>query len=205
MCGSTTMRHCLLIVILAVAGLATTGCEQIEAKQKRHANTESKISQGPITDDKAPLLLDDEPFLLFDDRTDTAPSAGAGADNSRCFVCHINYMQEVLAVTHARANIGCKDCHGESDTHIADESWASGGTGTPPDIMYPRAKINPACMTCHPRDKINTEQHQVLFASPPYVWRASTAEGPRFAGTQERVCTDCHGKHRLTHRRCKWK
>lgn len=182
-------RHCLLIVILAVAGLATMGCEQIKAKQKQQTHTEPEIGQELTTNGNAPLLLDDEPLLLPDDSTDADRSASPVADNSRCFVCHINYMQEALAVGHARANIGCKDCHGESDAHIADESWASGGNGTPPDIMYPRAKINAACMTCHSRDKIDTEQHQVLFAS--------TAE--------EEVCTDCHGKHRLTQRRCKWK
>jgi hypothetical protein len=149
------------------------------------AGSRTAATDQSMADNEPPLLLGDEPPLSVDN----SPNAGPGADNSRCFVCHVNYMQEVLAARHARANIGCKDCHGEGDAHIADESWASGGTGTPPDIMYPRAKINAACMTCHPKDKIDTEQHQVLFAS--------TAEG--------KVCTDCHGNHRLTHRRCKWK
>jgi hypothetical protein len=149
------------------------------------AGSRTAATDQSMADNESPLLLGDEPPLLVDN----SPNAGPGADNSRCFVCHVNYIQEVLGARHARANIGCKDCHGEGDAHIADESWASGGTGTPPDIMYPRAKINAACMTCHPKDKIDTEQHQVLFAS--------TAEG--------KVCTDCHGNHRLTHRRCKWK
>lgn len=113
----------------------------------------------------------------------------SGADNSRCFVCHINYMQEDIAVMHARANMGCANCHGESDAHIADESWASGGNGTAPDIMYPPLKINPFCMDCHTKDKIDAEQHKPLFA----------------AGAEQIVCTDCHGNHRLTNRRCKWK
>jgi hypothetical protein len=111
------------------------------------------------------------------------------ADNSRCFVCHINYIDEDIAVTHARVNMGCANCHGESDEHIADESWASGGNGTAPDIMYPRAKINPFCMGCHPKEKIDIEQHKPLFTDT----------------TEEKYCTDCHGEHRLTNRKCKWK
>ncbi|MHC4559092.1 MAG: hypothetical protein ACYS80_17520 [Planctomycetota bacterium] len=73
------------------------------------------------------LLLDDEPLLLLEEAPDAEESDIIGADNSRCFVCHINYMQEDIAVIHARADIGCAGCHGESDEHIADESWASGG------------------------------------------------------------------------------
>lgn len=156
------------MVILVAAGLLTVGCARPPAAQ---------------------TALDNEPLLLLDDSTDVVQSVDAGADNSRCFVCHVNYMQEVIAASHARANIGCKDCHGESDAHIADESWAWGGTGTAPDVMYLRAKINAACMTCHSKQKIQTEEHQVLFAST--------------AGTK--VCTDCHGSHRLTGRKCNWR
>jgi hypothetical protein len=85
--------------------------------------------------------------------------------------------------------MGCAHCHGECDEHIADESWASGGNGTAPDIMYTRPKINPFCMGCHPKDKIDTEQHKPLFSS----------------ASEKKVCTDCHGKHRLETRKCKWK
>ncbi|MBA7686826.1 hypothetical protein ES703_95285 [subsurface metagenome] len=98
-------------------------------------------------------------------------------------------MQEDIAVIHARVNISCADCHGDCDAHIADESWAWGENGTPPGIMYPPAKINPFCMGCHPKAEIDTEQHKPLFAG--------TAE--------KKYCTDCHGNHRLAHRKCKWK
>ncbi len=189
MCRSTTARLCLLIVILVVTGVAATSCEQTEPKQKPQTHIEPKIGGQLTANGNAPLLLDDEPLLLLDNGIDADRSAAPMADNSRCFVCHINYVQEALAVSHARANIGCKDCHGESDAHIADESWASGGNGTPPDVMYPRTRINSACMACHPKDKINTEQHKLLFVS--------TAE--------TKTCTDCHGSHRLTRRTCKWK
>jgi len=182
------MRYCLLILIPAVITFAVAGCEQTEAEQEPKASLELVASEGATANDE-PLLLEDEPQLLLDDDPDAEFSAGPGADNSRCFVCHINYMQEDIAVIHARADIGCKDCHGESDEHIADESWASGGNGTAPDIMYPRPKINPACMGCHPKDKIDAVQHEPLFAD----------------SGQQKYCTDCHGSHRLTRRKCKWK
>jgi hypothetical protein len=132
----------------------------------------------------------DEPLLLLDAGEEgSRPPTGPVADNSRCFVCHLNYAQESLAVVHAKANIGCADCHGASDAHIADESWSWGENGTAPDIMYPRPKINPFCMGCHPKDKIDAEQHKAFFA-----------------GTSEKkYCTDCHGNHRLAERKCKWK
>jgi len=185
------MHHLLFGFVLTMAIVAGAGCEQIKTQENPNidaeAPTDSKnvATNQPMADNEHLLLLGDEFPLLVDN----SPNAGPWADNSRCFVCHVNYMQDVLAASHAGANIGCKDCHGESDAHIADESWASGGTGTPPEVMYPRAKINPACMACHPKDKIGTEEHQSVVA-----------------GTgAEQVCTDCHGNHRLTHRRCKWK
>lgn len=181
-------RYCLLIVILAATTLAVAGCEQTQAEHQPKPSLEPAASEGTPADDE-PLLLDDEPPLLLEDDPDAESPAGAGADNSRCFVCHINYAQEDIAVIHARANIGCNKCHGESDEHIADESWASGGNGTAPDIMYPRPKINQFCMGCHPKDKIDAVQHEPLFADTP----------------EKRYCTDCHGSHRLTRRKCKWK
>lgn len=175
-----------MLVLAAV--ITGTGCEQINAKQKAKTSTESKSIQEPIKDDE-PLLLDDEPLLLLDDGPDANVPAGAVADNSRCYVCHINYMQEDITVIHARANIGCADCHGDCDAHIADESWASGGNGTPPGIMYPRPKINQFCRGCHPKSKTDTEQQKPSLDS--------TAE--------QKYCTDCHGNHRLASRKCKWK
>jgi hypothetical protein len=181
------MRYCLFIVALAC--LVGIGCEQQETRQKSRTSADATVHQEPTTDAEPPLLLEDEPLLLLEDAPADGLTGVSGADNSRCFVCHINYMQEDIAVTHARANIGCADCHGESDEHIADESWASGSNGTPPEIMYPRAKINPFCMGCHTKEKLDTEQHKPLFAD----------------GARSMVCTDCHGDHRLTNRKCKWK
>ncbi len=180
------MKKYLLVFLLIAICIATIGCEQAKSVQGPQAGNESAAEVAG--EEEAPLLLDDEPLLLLDDEPEAGQSDEPEADNSRCFVCHINYMQEDIAVVHARANIGCAACHGESDEHIADESWASGGNGTAPDIMYPRPKIKPFCMGCHPKDKIDTEQHKPLFAN-----------------IEKMVCTDCHGNHRLEVRKCKWK
>jgi len=189
------MKYSFLTLIIAAVAVAGTGCEQVKSGQKEQTNPgpadRGEVAAAPeaISDDEPLLLDDDEPPLLLEDDPDEGSSTDSMADNSRCFVCHINYIDEDIAVTHARVNMGCANCHGESDEHIADESWASGGNGTAPDIMYPRAKINPFCMGCHTREKIDTEQHKPLFAG----------------NNNEQYCTDCHGGHRLTERKCKWK
>ena len=183
------MRNYIFIFVFAITSIVGIGCEQQEVLQKPQVNAESEIAREQTTQDESPLLLEEEPLLLLDDEPEVLSSDGSGADNSRCFVCHVNYMQEDIAVTHARNGMGCAHCHGESDEHIADESWASGGNGTAPDIMFPRPKINPFCMGCHPQDKIDTAPHKPFLA----------------AGDDLMVCTDCHGNHRLANRKCKWK
>ena len=124
-------------------------------------------------------------------------SAGGGvaggrppADNNRCFVCHANYAGEKLAARHARGGVGCETCHGPSDDHCQDEANL-----TPPSILFARAKIASACMTCHAEAKLKkVSQHQEVFSA-----------------TQEEIalgkvwtCTDCHGKHRLQRRTVRW-
>jgi len=180
------MKHYFLTLVLAVVAVSGISCEQVKSAQEEQTNPKLAVSKESVTALKAET--DDEPLLL-EDESDEGSSPGLMADNSRCFVCHINYMEEDIAVTHARASIGCAYCHGDSDEHIADESWASGGNGTAPDIMYPLSKINSFCISCHTRETIDTEQHK-----------------PLIAGTiNEMYCTDCHGEHRLTNRKCKWK
>jgi len=189
------LRHSLLILALSAALVAMIGCEQNGSPSESEITIPKDNPQGPVTTKAAEpneeplLLLEEEPLLLLEDDSASIASGRPVADNSRCFVCHANYLDEKIAVTHAKANIGCARCHGESDAHIADESWGSGGNGTAPDTMYPKAKINPSCMQCHPKDKIDTPQHEPVFAT----------------ATENKVCTDCHGNHRLNVRRCTWK
>ena len=49
-----------------------------------------------------------EKLLLLDEDEETKRPAEPMADNSRCHVCHANMVKEELAVTHARAMIGCR-------------------------------------------------------------------------------------------------
>ena len=184
------MKFYLFVFVLAVACVLVIGCEQGEKVEKPQTSNEPAVELAEEEKVEAPLLLlDEEPLLLLDDDSDSEQPEGPQADNSRCFVCHVNYMEEDIAVIHARADIGCAGCHGESDEHIADESWASGGNGTAPDTMFPKPKIVPFCMGCHTTDKIDIVQHRPLFAN-----------------MEKMVCTDCHGEHRLkTRRKCKWK
>ena len=168
------MRYFILVLILIIGFVVITGCEQ-----NREDNSDS--SRELLADDEAPLLLEDNPV---------ESSTWSVSDNTRCHVCHMNYVNEDIAVTHAGVNIGCAHCHGESDAHIDDESWASGGAGTPPDIMYLHEQINPFCMECHTEDKIDAAQHRDFLAGKDPM---------------HKYCTDCHGDHRLTHRRVKWK
>ncbi len=180
---------------LVLAGACTT-LGQIEVKapatngaaKPAAVAATSASSTAPL---KAPATGDEKPLLLLDDEPSTNAPAG-GADNSRCQVCHVNFMTERLALSHARTNIGCATCHGPCDAHIADESWASGGNGTAPDIMFPRLKIYAACIACHKPEQVfvKVEKHK------PFWWSIAY---------QERVCTDCHGQHHMVIRRCRWK
>ncbi len=157
--------------------------------QPQRAQPETNAPQANVPD-SAPLLLDDGPLLLLDDAQAKFLARTPLVDNSRCHVCHMNYAMEQLAVMHAATNIGCIKCHGASDAHIADESWASGGNGTAPDIMFPKVKINPACFECHEPRKLSPKDHV------DFLWGVA----------EQQYCTDCHGKqHRLAQRKCKWK
>jgi len=114
--------------------------------------------------------------------------------NSFCVVCHYGFDEEELALNHELAGIGCERCHGESERHRSDE-----GNVTPPEIMYPKAKINPTCMMCHPRGEINhVRDHEPLLA------RVETIFDPEDAGRKV-YCTACHAKqHRIKVRTIQW-
>ena len=128
-----------------------------------------------------------EPLLLLEETSTAQESvspAGPVADNSRCHVCHMNYEGEALALIHARADVGCKGCHGACDAHCSDEDNI-----TPPDTMYPVEKIKPFCMGCHPKEKIGIAVHDSVMAE---------------TDPAKAYCTGCHGEHRLAHRTRRW-
>ncbi len=185
------MRYRFIVLILS-ASLLSGGCKQGQSEKDPQTTTVAKSQAGEkplLLDDEPPLLLEDEPLLLLDDEPETGAGKGPMADNSRCFVCHINYTQEKIAVVHARQNMGCAHCHGESDEHIADESWASGGNGTAPDKIYTKDQVNPFCLGCHTGDKLPAEPHKGVLRGT----------------SKEKYCTDCHGEHLLKERKTKWK
>ena len=119
-------RYCLSTFVLAIVTFGLAACKE---QQKQ----------------EPPLLLEEVSVT-----EELSSPTGPVADNSRCYVCHINYEGEELVFIHAQANISCEQCHGASDAHCSDEDNI-----TPPDIMYPANKINSSCKSCHPSGKLS--------------------------------------------------
>ncbi len=122
------------------------------------------------------------------------------ADNSYCFVCHLDYQTEPLAENHRAHGIGCVKCHGPSDAHVEDEA-----AETAPETMYTRSRINPACQGCHAEPVLPPQCRSAVSAAAGALRLAQDAgtelaEGAGATG----VCTDCHGEHRLVERTRKW-
>jgi hypothetical protein len=110
--------------------------------------------------------------------------------NPYCKVCHLDFDEEELALQHEIWGIGCERCHGESFRHRSDEANL-----TPPEIMYPKERINPSCMSCHPRQDIqDTKDHEPILEAGLSVFEEATPAGK----DAKKYCTDCHGsKHRV--------
>ncbi len=143
-----------------------------ENKQARKSSAKSKKKNSPAT---------------------PAPTFVA---NPFCRACHLDFDEEELALNHELAGIGCERCHGESLRHRSDEANV-----TPPELMYPRERINPTCMMCHPRQQIDyLKDHQpILEAGLSIFDEAPSDEGAK------KYCTDCHGtKHRMQNRTTRW-
>ena len=123
------------------------------------------------------------------------PSSAAGeaapaakpepADNSYCFVCHVNYEGEKLTKGHQLAGVGCEKCHGPSIKHSGDEDGL-----TPPDKMFAKVDVNPFCMSCHEKEKLlKRDEHKDFFKELQ----------------PDETCGDCHSeKHRLPVRTRVW-
>ncbi|HPM82695.1 MAG TPA: cytochrome c3 family protein [Candidatus Anammoximicrobium sp.] len=133
-------------------------------------------------DRSAPLLLDEPPAK-------EAKSQTFLRINDACFVCHGNYREEPMAVSHAKNEVSCIDCHDASLAHRNDEDNV-----TPPDKMYPVAKIDASCAECH-------DTHDVPAREVLKRWQERCPQKTDFA---QIVCTDCHGNHRLARRTVRW-
>jgi hypothetical protein len=143
------------------------------------------VKPPPLKVDKgAPLLLDEPP-----PPEKNGKKKGKVADNSACFVCHGNYEEESLATVHAKEDIGCVKCHGESLDHRGDEDNI-----TPPEKMYAASDIEKACQECH-------ETHDAPARKVVAMWQQKC---PARTSPGELLCTDCHGEHRLKFRTVWW-
>lgn len=107
------------------------------------------------------------------------------ADNSYCFVCHANFKAEKIAAVHQKEGVGCAKCHGDSDSHSADEDGL-----VAPEVMFIREQIAESCSKCHDEAKMRVvEDHEPAF-------RADVAA--------RKICTECHGAHRMAVRTRVW-
>jgi hypothetical protein len=141
-----------------------------------------------------PLQVDSAAPLLLDEPAETEPVPKVDplhpvANNTKCLVCHANYIEEPFVQWHAKANVGCVRCHGDSADHISDENNL-----TPPHNMIWRSKVDFSCYWCHP-------QHRAAARAVIQRWQERVAGQ---VDPKRVVCTDCHGEHRLKLRTIVW-
>lgn len=149
---------------LCLAGLVSAGC-------RKETGGATVTATQPASQPTTTLVAADS----------TAPAVEP-ADNSRCFVCHLNYEDDTMASAHARKGVSCEECHGKSDAHCSDENNI-----TAPDVLFATDMIASSCARCHPR---LSNTHMTIAADP----------------TQPHGCTECHAfsGHRLEYRTRKW-
>ncbi len=123
--------------------------------------------------------------------------AGSFTANQFCKACHFDFDEEEMVLDHKAAGIGCERCHGESLRHRSDEANL-----TPPELMYPKERINPTCMMCHPRHTIrHVENHQPILETGLSVFETQEPDESDHA----KYCTNCHGPHhRMNRRTIRW-
>ena len=87
-----------------------------------------------------------------------------------CQLCHVDIEDEFLPSVHFAEKIGCVDCHGASEGHLADEN-----NEVKPEVLFTRDNTDSLCEECH---------------------GCSRPEEPKSAAAPK-ICTDCHGAHDL--------
>lgn len=185
----------ILIVLLTLTYFTLISCTPTNKSEP------ADIQAAPVTDNEAettggppPLVVDTSAPLLLDEPTEEEEASAiattqAALENTACFVCHANYKTESLVECHVKVNIGCVNCHGQSSAHQNDENNI-----TPPETMYSAEKIDPFCRNCH-------NAHDV---PPEKVVARWTQRGLDKSDSNEIVCTDCHGDHRMKVRTVIW-
>jgi len=164
----------LLVLVASCALEGRTSCQSTGESKDKHVE---KIAAG--TPAAGPEVAE---------KTFTA--------NEFCAACHYAFGEEELAANHEKAGIGCERCHGESERHRSDEDNV-----TPPEIMYPKNKIMPTCMMCHPRHQIeHVGTHKELLAGAKTIFDSDSDDDSPLI-----TCTFCHAKrHRIGFRSIRW-
>jgi uncharacterized CHY-type Zn-finger protein len=177
-----------IIALMAAAGVLGFSWGVGSAQVSVAPGPEVKASAPPPlqVEQGAPLLLDEPAEEVTAPKTDPEHPA---ADNAKCFVCHANFKEEPFVLWHAKANIGCVRCHGNSADHIADENNL-----TPPNAMYWPSRVGLSCYGCHP-------EHKAPARDVILRWQERLAGK---ADPKRVLCTDCHGEHRLKLRTIVW-
>ena len=166
------MKHAPWLTLLLIAAVALLGAlADFRPDDPRAVAAAPPLSLDGYLDEKLPEAPKDKVKLKV--------------DNFACYVCHGNYEDEKLVVTHGKKKVGCIDCHGKSYAHRNDEDNI-----TPPDKMYPLEEVDKMCVACH--DTHNVPAQEVLER---WQERCPTKRNPK-----EIVCTDCHYQHRLARR-----
>jgi hypothetical protein len=181
------LRESLLAIVVTGASVGLIGCEEeirtdpepiLQAEESRSVEESPSAEARASTGENTQGVNQSHPAMELDS------SPGPVADNSRCYVCHVNFKDEVLTKVHAQAAIGCTRCHGDSDGHRSDEDNI-----TPPDVMFPKVKIKSFCTSCHDKNTLSIPAHKSVIAEMDPL---------------KACCTECHGEHRLNYRTRKW-
>ncbi|MHC4075907.1 MAG: cytochrome c3 family protein [Planctomycetota bacterium] len=187
---SNVVKMTILMVSLSVFLLVLTGagCKQKSEEQPEQAETkqtpEQKNQEKSDTSQPENGSVDEQTAAEIT-QENTGDDDWKMADNSACLTCHMNYKNEELTVNHAKMDMGCVDCHGQSNEHAADKDAL-----TPPEIMFSKEKINSYCLDCHPKEILSPEHEKFLLV------RDDTRKN----------CTGCHHgqDHRIKTRSRVW-
>ena len=111
-----------------------------------------------------------------------------GADNTLCYVCHLDLKTEEITTSHLAEDVGCTKCHGKSAEHMHDEMLM-----TKPDQLFGRLEVEGMCGKCHedPHEDKAAEVEAFL-----HQWRGRERPNGRMIN-EVSICTDCHGTHNI--------
>ena len=177
----SAMVRRILPGLLTAAIVCTLGCRQEGGlaagggKEYAPLNTYEPVTYdhnrsdsppGPVEEDVTEDgPVEEEPagkYSVEKNATEKNPLAG-------CQQCHVDIEDEYAVSLHFEQKVSCKDCHGPSDGHLADEN-----NEVKPDEVFARKDVDRLCGKCHECS------------------RPTSAESPEH---RPKVCIDCHGPH----------